>query len=119
MHLKPGLVAFLEWNASRGPQFLPAGQSSLNCQRLTRLNEGGYSLLPEKGVSDMPQKRWIVLIDWVDGAVEDTDKFSVPAETQAEAIIAAMRSFVEATKNYPHRQIEQVTFLTDDSMPLA
>ena len=67
----------------------------------------------------MPQKRWIVLIDWVDGAVEDTDEFSIPAETQAEAIIAAVQAFVESTRTNSSTQIERVTFLTEDKIPLA
>jgi hypothetical protein len=67
----------------------------------------------------MLKKRWIVLIDWVDGVMEDTDEFSIPAETQAEAIIAAVRSFVIATKAYPRTQIEQITFLKEEKIPLV
>jgi hypothetical protein len=43
-------------------------------------------------------KRWIVVIDWIDGDVEDSDELTVLARSEAEAVTAAVESWVESNE---------------------
>lgn len=63
----------------------------------------------------MPARRWIVLIDWIDGDVEDSDEVRVSAETAAEAIRKARTTWrMTIGAKWPHCRIAQSKILTPD-----
>lgn len=61
----------------------------------------------------MPRKKWIVIIDWIDGDTSDADEFTVFAENAAEAKSKA-RARWEAMfpSQFPNCRIEKVWILT-------
>lgn len=55
-------------------------------------------------------KRWIVVVDWADGDVEDSDELTVVARSEAEAATAAIESWVESNE-WPSCVLQSVTVL--------
>lgn len=63
----------------------------------------------------MAQKRWIVLIDWVDGIVTDTDEVSVFATSASSAIKKAEAIWKDTnSKRWPNCRIEGSSILTPE-----
>lgn len=61
----------------------------------------------------MPQKTWIVCIDWIDGGVEDSDEVRVVAPSAAAAVKAAIREWGGVTNaRYPHCKMLDANILT-------
>jgi len=59
------------------------------------------------------QRRYCVLIDWVDGEVEDTDEIAVFADSAAEAITKARKRWrLTIGVRYPTCRIVESTVLT-------
>lgn len=63
----------------------------------------------------MAQKRWNVVIDWIDGMVTDSDEVAVYAET-ADAAISKARAKWRMTvgMQWPSCRIESAWVLTKD-----
>lgn len=61
----------------------------------------------------MAQKRWNVVIDWIDGMVTDSDQVAVYAET-ADAAISKARAKWRVTVgiNWPNCKIQKAWILT-------
>lgn len=58
-------------------------------------------------------RRWTVLVDWVDGPVEDSDEVVVTADTPAAAIAAARKTWrVTIGAEWPRCKMTAVTILT-------
>jgi hypothetical protein len=61
----------------------------------------------------MASKRWIVLIDWVDGDVSDSDEVSVMAESGAHAVKKALARWIPKTHaKWPHCSVEKIEAMT-------
>jgi len=61
----------------------------------------------------MAAKRWIVLIDWVDGDVSDSDEVAVIAESRAHAMKkAVVRWTTKTLAKWPNCVVEKVEILT-------
>lgn len=55
-------------------------------------------------------KKWIVLIDWADGDVEDTDEVAVKAANEAEALIKVISEWSAKTlPDWPNCMIKSIT----------
>ncbi|NDD03619.1 MAG: hypothetical protein EB078_01820 [Proteobacteria bacterium] len=63
----------------------------------------------------MPAKRWTVCIDWVDGAVEDTDETVVSADSRQAAIAKAKKRWrLEIGARHPTCRIVRAFILTGE-----
>lgn len=61
----------------------------------------------------MPQKKWIVVVDWIDGAVTDSDEVVVYAETESAAIVKAKARWrVAVGMSWPGCKLERAWVLT-------
>jgi hypothetical protein len=66
-----------------------------------------------KEAHSMAAKRWIVVIDWVDGDVSDSDEVAVIAESGAHAMKkAVVRWTTKTLEKWPHCSVEKVEILT-------
>ena len=65
----------------------------------------------------MVAKRLTVLIDWIDGDVEDSDEVRVSAESAAEAIRKARAKWrMTIGAQWPHCKIVSATILTPEKI---
>lgn len=63
----------------------------------------------------MPQKKWIVIVDWIDGAVTDSDEVVVYAETGSAALSKARERWRMAVGlHWPSCRIESAWVLTPE-----
>ena len=61
----------------------------------------------------MAQRKFVVLVDWIDGDVEDSDEIVVFAEDAERAILSAKRKWkMSIGAQWPHCRIEQLKILT-------
>jgi hypothetical protein len=66
-----------------------------------------------KEAHSMAAKRWIVVIDWVDGDVSDSDEVAVIAESGAHAMKkAVVRWTTKTLAKWPNCVVEKVEILT-------
>jgi hypothetical protein len=66
-----------------------------------------------KEAHSMAAKRWIVVIDWVDGDVSDSDEVAVIADSGAQAVKkAVMRWTPKTLAKWPNCVVEKVEILT-------
>ena len=65
----------------------------------------------------MRKKRWIVAVDWIDGAVEDTSEVCVYEESASLAVFAAKRKFrLTSGAQWPSCRIQRAFVLTDKAI---
>jgi len=65
----------------------------------------------------MQKKRWIVAVDWIDGAVQDTSEVCVYAENAVLAVVAAKRKFrLTNGARWPSCRIQRAFVLTDKAI---
>jgi hypothetical protein len=58
-------------------------------------------------------KRWIVIVDWVDGEIEDSDEMTVWAKTAAGATSKARAAWSETKgAEWPNSRIQKVFVVT-------
>lgn len=63
----------------------------------------------------MPQKKWTVIVDWVDGVVTDSDEVVVYAETESAAISKAREIWrIAVGLRWPSCRIESAWVLTPE-----
>ena len=61
----------------------------------------------------MPKTQWIVLIDWIDGEIEDSDEVLVSASSAAAAVKEAVQEWGRVTTSrYPHCMMLDANILT-------
>lgn len=55
-------------------------------------------------------KRWTVVIDWIDGDVEDSDEIAVSAKTSADAVCKAVAEWTETLQpRWPSCSVQAVS----------
>jgi hypothetical protein len=61
----------------------------------------------------MAQRKFVVLVDWIDGDIEDSDEIVVFADNAERAILSAKRKWkISIGVEWPHCRIVELKILT-------
>lgn len=59
-----------------------------------------------------------ILVDWIDGATEDTSELSVTAENERDAILFAIAEWHQEAQQWPNCRITRVWVDEPDKSPI-